>query len=440
MQKELIITDDVNLSAKDKNLLSHDSIYKKSDTKVSRINITDAKSASEKLKSGVYAVLSVSDKAINNRLYDYNSLKANVMNGDWTNPFKKPFLRNHDLYNDMPSGRIDKAWFVDHSRLEVSCKDGQESMPEKVLNHYKDLKCFDEGTGSTIVEIMTTEDTYNRIKNGLDATVSQSSYMGKAVCNICHQDYFSGKCSHIAGEQYEIEEDKKTVNKTCYVECRDFEPIELSIVNNPANSSSILFVLDDTTNNGKNKDENKKDDSKIDNGIINDTVKGTENNTNDYAEGNTLSDEKEPKTEDLMFKDLLKKTISKNVSDRFGEEMKEHFEALFDSLDKEEQIEKLQTFLDALNIEEEPESTELEGNEDEKGEEPENNEATEDEKPEDNKEPEVEPENKLDDKSEEANDSKTKKSEDLEKIYSKNKKEIKDNVINRTVAAMLKNL
>lgn len=433
MPKELIITDDVNLSAKDKNLLSHDSIYKKADAKAAHINISDAKKASEKLKSGVYAILSVSGKVINNRLYDYDSLKSNVMNKDWTNPFKRPFLRNHDLYNDMPSGRINKAWFIDHSTLEVCCPDGQDDLPDKVLNHYKDSNCFNKGTGSTIVEISTTEDVYNRIKNGLDATVSQSSYMGKAVCNICHQDYFGGKCSHRAGEDYEIEQDKETVNKTCYVECGDFEPVELSIVNNPANDSSILFVLDESASDNKNKDEKTEVDSKIDNETINDKVKGTENNIKDCKEEDTSSEAKETKTEDLMFKDLLKKTITKNVSDKLGEDLKEKFEALFDSLEKEEQIEKLQNFLEAIDFAEEQEEEVEEKTEPETKDEGE--EKAEDKSEEKAKEEESEVEDHK-----ETEDSKSKKSEDLSKIYSKDKKEIKDNVINRTVAAMLKNL
>lgn len=440
MPKELIITDDVNLEAKDKNLLSHDSIYKRTDSKTAHINIMDAKQASERLKSGVYAILSVSDKAINNRLYDYDSLKANVMNGDWTNPYKRPFLRNHDLYYDMPCGRINNAWFIDHSTLEVSCPDGQSKLPDKVLKHYKDLKCFDEGTGSTIVEIMTTEDTYTRIKNGLDATVSQSSYMGKATCNICGEDYFGGKCSHISGRSYTIEKDEESVEKTCYVECKDFEPVELSIVNNPANNSSILFVLNSKNSDSKDSDnkEPSKDNDEIDNKINDDKVKGTESNIKDCEGETPLSDEKESKTEDLMFKDLLKKTISKNVSDKFGEEMKEHFETLFDSLEKEDQIEKLQAFLDALNIDAESEELEEESEDEEKN----KNEAEDEKEPEKNENEEKEPEEtpKEDKQEPETKDNKTEKSKDLENIYTKEQKVVKDSVINRTVAAMLNNL
>lgn len=443
MPKELIITDDVNLELKDKSLLSHDSIYKTKDSKATHISIADGKNNSV-VKNGVYAILSVSDKAINNRLYDYESLKLNVMNGDWTKPYKKPFLRNHDLYYE-PAGRITNAWFIDHATMQVSCPDGQQELPQEVIKHYQDLKCFNEGTGSTIVEMVTTEDTYERIKNGLDATVSQSSYMGKATCNICHQDYFGGECTHHAGRNYQLEKDKESINQTCYVECKDFEPVELSIVNNPANDSSILFVLDSKKNNTKDSQEDKEPlivDSKIDNENNNDKVKGTESNIKDCEQEQPLIDEKENETEDLMFKDLFKKVFSKNVSDKFGEEILEPFNKLFDSLETKEQMENLQVFLDSLNLtndaKEEATAEEVK-DEDESVEEtePASDEKTE-EKPEE--EPATE-EPTADNKNPEESEAETTKADDLETIFDGNKETIvKDNVVNKKLAAMLKNL
>lgn len=444
MPRELIITDDVNLELKDKSLLSHDSIYKTKDSKATHISIADAKNNSV-VKNGVYAILSVSDKAINNRLYDYESLKLNVMNGDWTKPYKKPFLRNHDLYYE-PAGRIVNAWFVDHETMQVSCPDGQQELPEEVLKHYQDLKCFNEGTGSTIVEMVTTEDTYERIKNGLDATVSQSSYMCKATCNICHQDYFGGECMHHAGQSYQLEQDKETVSKTCYVECKDFEPIELSIVNNPANDSSILYVLDTKNSTSRDNKEDKEPilDSKIDNENNNAKVEGTESNIKDCEQENSQPEETNNKTEDSMFKDLLKKAISTNVSDKFGADSIESFHKLFDSLENETQIENLQVFLDNLKITpEEVIETEEPETKDEKKEveEPEVKDEQEEaeEKPEETIETKDEKKPEEDEKKPE--EVETTKAEDFKEIFD-GKKEVvvKDNTFNKRLAAMLKNL
>lgn len=445
MPKELIITDDVNLELKDKSLLSHDSIYKTKDSKATHISIADAKNNSS-VKNGVYAILSVSDKAINNRLYDYESLKLNVMNGDWTKPYKKPFLRNHDLYYE-PAGRIVNAWFIDHATMQVSYPDGQQELPEEVIKHYQDLKCFNEGTGSTVVEIVATEDTYERIKNGLDATVSQSSYMGKATCNICHQDYFGGECMHHAGQSYQLEKDKDIIEQICYVECKDFEPVELSIVNNPANDSSILFVLDSKKSSSKDEkdDEIKIVDSKIDNENINAKVKGTESNIKDCEQENSQPEETNNKTEDSMFKDLLKKAISKTVSDKFGEEIVEGFNKLFDSLENESQIENLQVFLDSLNIapKEVIETEESETKDEKEVEEPE----VKDEKVEEEEKPEETTETKDEKQEPEVKDEKesaepeTTKAEDLEEIFDgKSEPVVKDNIVNKKLAAMLRNL
>lgn len=439
MSKELIITDDVNLEIKDKSLLSHDSIYKSKDGKTPHINIADAKNNTI-IKNGVYAILSVADKPINNRLYDYESLKLNVMNRDWVNPYKRPFLRNHDLYYE-PSGRIVNAWFVDHKTMQVSYPNGQTEIPTDVIEHYKNLKCFDQGTGSTIVEVSVTEDTYNRINNGLDATVSQSSYMGKATCSICHQDYFGGECTHFAGNTYKIEKDKESLEEACYVECKDFEPIELSIVNNPANNSSILFVSSSKNNASKDKNEktNNIADSKIDNENISATVKGTENNIKDCEQKDSQDKEIKNKMEDSMFKDLLKRAISKTVSDKFGENNLEKFEKLFDSLENEKQIENLQIFLDSLNIgKDEPEVNNSEPETKDETLSVENTENTENKVEE--KEPETDNSNKKEEKVEDKKDLESAKADSLNLIYSEKNTTVKDSLINKKIAAMLKNL
>ena len=148
-----------------------------------------------------------------------------------------------------------------------------------------------------------------------------------------------------------------------------------------------------------------------------------------------------------MFKDLLKKAISTNVSDKFGADSLESFCKLFDSLENETQIENLQVFLDNLKItpEEVIETEEPEAKDEKKiVEEPE----AKDEKEEVEEKPEEEVEIK-DEKEEPAKDEaeekpaepETTKAEDLEEIFDGKKEAVvKDNIINKKLAAMLQNL
>ena len=115
-----------------------------------------------------------------------------------------------------------------------------DSKLKNVLDYFESKGAFDKGTASTIVELSVDEYTYERMKNGLDNTVSQSSMMSKATCNICGKDYFDG-CQHIAGKSYDIEDGDNTVQKTCILQCSDFYPVELSIVNCPGNNHQLLM-------------------------------------------------------------------------------------------------------------------------------------------------------------------------------------------------------
>ena len=150
-----------------------------------------------------------------------------------------------------------------------------------------------------------------------------------------------------------------------------------------------------------------------------------------------------------MFKDLLKNTISKSVSDRFGEEVKDPFAQLFDSLEKEEQVSNLQKFLDALelsldNEEDTNEEPEESNNDNKETKEPEESKNTTDgagNTGEEDKKDTKDSEEKDPDKKSEAEDEEEVKEEtkadDLKDIYDSKNVVIKDTQLNKKVEAIL---
>lgn len=328
MSKGLIITDTIDLTIKDKSKFSFDSFYKTSDSKKGSSIIN--KDSSTKMYGPVYAILSTSAKDINSRNYSYDSLKQNVINHDWTN-YSRPLLRHHNLEDGTSCGRIDKSFFYDHATKEVTAEFSDSKLNKDVLDYFESKGAFDKGTASTIVELSVDEYTYNRMKNGLDNTVSQSSMMSKATCNICGKDYFDG-CQHIAGNSYEIEDGEETVSKTCILQCSDFYPVELSIVNCPGNDSSITYVPK-YSKHSENNDSNEIEP------IIEDKSTMVTNKDNE---------DKNNKMEDLMFKELLKDALLKTTVSAFEDEkITEPFNKVFDSLETEEQVVAFKDFLDA---------------------------------------------------------------------------------------------
>lgn len=330
MSKGLIITDTIDLTIKDKSKFTFDSFYKTNDSKKNSSIVN--KDFSTKMYGPVYAILSTSAKDINFRNYSYDSLKQNVINHDWTN-YSRPLLRHHNLYDGTSCGRIDKSFFYDHSTKETISEFEGTQLKKDVLEYFESKGAFDKGTASTIVELSVDEYTYERMKNGLDNTVSQSSMMGKATCNICGKDYFDVNCTHIAGQSYDVEEGDKTVQKTCILQCSDFYPVELSIVNCPGNDSSITYVpsYSKTSNSSDLSNESTIEDSHI----------NIQTNKDD-------DENKNNKMEDLMFKDLLKSTLLNNTVTAFEDEkITEPFNKVFDSLETEEQVTAFKDFLDA---------------------------------------------------------------------------------------------
>ncbi|MGL5716027.1 MAG: hypothetical protein ACRCX2_23630, partial [Paraclostridium sp.] len=294
----------------------------------------DSKSQSSKPnKNRYFGLLSTSDKEINNRLYDYGSWKKTVEDGTWTgNPYPKPLLRNHSLYYGDSVGRIKESHFYDNASGEVVSSDGN-SLPKEVIDYFKEKKCFDRGTGTVIVEFSPDEYTADRIERGLDVTLSQSSMMAKLTCGICGKSYYDSDCFHMAGRSYEYEEDGVTKTKKCLVKASDYSPVELSIVNHPANDVSIIFVMKPKGGNSDNSE-----------------------NTPEIDENKDISQNSEEHNKDSkalevsnLFKKIAKDHFELQIGEKFNdtEEMKASFDSLFELL-TDEQVEVFSNFIKNL--------------------------------------------------------------------------------------------
>jgi hypothetical protein len=192
---------------------------------------------------------------------------------------------------------------------------------------------LNEGSGSVIVEFTSDETTADRMIAGLDVTVSQSSYFEKANCSVCGNDYFGEHCTHVAGENYTIKKDEIEVDVKCVANVSGFSPIELSIVNTPANDTSVIYVLDAsiTTPSSDSSEESKIDD--------------IENKCKDNVDDKT----KPTEDKDRMFKEMLKDTLTQNIKKDISDnaELLKAFGDLFDA-STEDQMPLVKTLMDEI--------------------------------------------------------------------------------------------
>ena len=157
----------------------------------------------------------------------------------FTNPFKKPLLKNHDSYSE-PLGRI------------ISAEHGDSSFT-------------DERTAIHITARVTDDDAILKFIDGRYKTFSIGGSMNTVTCSICNKTILkNGKfnfCGHWRGETYK--------DRLCYWSARDIEYNELSVVNNPADdfaqiTSIRVYTEDDIkkkpSQNNDNKEDNKMGD------------------------------------------------------------------------------------------------------------------------------------------------------------------------------------
>lgn len=353
----LYIKDDTDLGSIKENQKVND--FKKelndslmcSDSKKPR-KVTDAKKKCKtkshtRCRNVAYMLASTSGKEINNRQYEDADYQRQIMERDWHVPYDRPVLRNHDSYSGNPVGRVKDGWYISHATKTKLL--GNDELPEDVLEFFKDHHCFDDGIGSTILKVSLDDETHERVKDGLDNTVSQGQFATKAVCNICGHDYLSGACEHIAGREYSTDSNDESKKVKCVPIISGLEPSEISIVNVPANDTSLIYISSEPSTPALDsqdaKEENKKmeeidkktetcnDDTTIENKIASNEEKTVE------------EDQQKQKKGDVMFKDLLKKAMADSLN--ASEKVIESFNSLFDKLETEEQITALKDFLDA---------------------------------------------------------------------------------------------
>lgn len=332
----LIITDNIDLS--EKHALYYDSFYKdnKNSQIISSMKTTDSAVIANNGTTEYYGLVSTSDKEINNRNYDYDSWKKTVTDGLWIKPFGKPILRNHDLYYSAPEGRITESFFYDHSTEVVTSDNVQNKIPKEVLDFYKSIGAFNIGSGSVIVKFTLDKNISERVNMNLDMTLSQSSLMAKATCSVCGQNYYGKECTHYAGDSYEIEQDDIKKQVKCIVYTKDYQPIELSLVNFPANDTSIIYKY-----NPQKEDKKKSDTKEQADDLVNEHNQIDKNNpTNQDTKGEN----------DKMYKDLAKKHLMSKTSDflTMTEENKKCFEDFFETI-QEDQLSPFEQLLEVIS-------------------------------------------------------------------------------------------
>ncbi|MGL4998085.1 MAG: hypothetical protein ACRC5T_03880, partial [Cetobacterium sp.] len=164
--------------------------------------------------------------------------------------------------------------------------------------------------------------------------------------SICGKDYYTCP-DHVAGRNYDVESAGVTKAVKCVLIASDFNPIELSIVNIPANDTSTIFVLNENENDVQSEDFDKGliqvNDSKID--------EANKKEENDTVEEQTDAQTQTEVSQD-MFKKIAKDFFVKNLELKnldMNEETKVAFDGLFETID-EKQVKLLSDFLEKLSV------------------------------------------------------------------------------------------
>jgi len=147
----------------------------------------------------------------------------------FTNPFKKPMLKNHDSYSE-PLGRITQSWY------------GPSALT-------------DERSAIHLRTRVTDQDAIPKFLDGRYGTVSIGGTMGTVTCNICGKTILKdGKfkfCGHWRGESYK--------DQVCYWGARDIEYHEVSTVNNPADDFAQIMKVTVVTDSDNKKDSKEEE-------------------------------------------------------------------------------------------------------------------------------------------------------------------------------------
>lgn len=186
--------------------------------------VNDMKSGKSKVSAiDVEAESTHSGKNHNYCIYYEDSMEKDAES--FTNPFKKPMLKNHNDYSGEPLGRVSRAWFA----------------PSNLT---------DERSAIHTITRVTDADAIEKFLDGRYQTLSIGGTMGTVTCNICGKTILKdGKfkfCGHWKGETYK--------DQVCYWGVRDIDYNEHSVVNNPADDFAQVMKITVLTDNDKNKE------------------------------------------------------------------------------------------------------------------------------------------------------------------------------------------
>lgn len=273
----------------------------------------------------IYNIATVSDKEINRRIYPHEYVIKTVMDGGWIKPFNKPLLKNHDEMTE-PLGRVVDSFYVNHSDKKCIATSGLGIIPNEVIEDLTNKGMLEKGTGSVILKMIADSVTLEKIKNGIYLTTSQGSVTDAMNCSICGKPI--SKCEHMPGKEYN--------NERCLIITGNLRPVENSIVNAPANDTSIFVVYNKITKKIidslqilKDNESNKK-------------INIKDNANQSEVEKNIMNPEKIQKLVKILKDNQIKK-----VKEFFGEN--EKINNIFDSYeleDLEQLIEITDTFLE----------------------------------------------------------------------------------------------
>lgn len=195
-------------------------------------NITDEEVKDIKALDVTYEATHSGDNR-NYSIYHSDSMEKDAQS--WMSPFRKPFLKNHDIESE-PMGRVKDFSF------------GQSEL------------CQDRDTINVTWRI-TDKEAIPKFLDGRYHTMSIGARCGHIKCNICGKDILKdGKvkfCGHWKGETYGTQK--------ALWHARDLEYREGSVVNSPADDwAQVKKIVIVKENEGKNNDSQTEDTSILD--------------------------------------------------------------------------------------------------------------------------------------------------------------------------------
>lgn len=218
-----------------------------------KVKITDAKITRGDGKRSLLVDLEVSSsgKVTNGRIYPPKGHRINL--DTWTKPYAKPVLIYHDDHKD-PIGRFVSIQWIDTEKEALAFLGGDISAladvkraydnpnPQETYKVLKKNGALDKkwpGLGKLIGKVrITDQDAIDKLLDGRYQTWSAGQGTDAFVCMNCGSEWHKGDmCDHRLGG---VDEDGNPV----VFMCGNMSGQEVSVVNNPANDSSITLKME----------------------------------------------------------------------------------------------------------------------------------------------------------------------------------------------------